>query len=351
MRLREVTESTGHQVDREKGVITDVRILGATSRNNRVYTAEAISRAKPLYEGKPVFADHQRSGGERSIRDKVGWLEGVQEKNGGLNGNLHLFLSDPVSGKVLEAAEHRPDQLGLSHDVEGRAERRDGKIFVEEITAVNSVDIVSDPATTRSLFESLEHEEPMKKTIKQVCEAHKQNRKIAGLRKLLEQTDMAAVAEMPVEAPAEDPNAEIAAAFEKAGLSILKKIFSGEMDADEGLGKIKELLGQKEQASTEETPVEAPAAESVQQVKRLQAELGIRDLLEDAGVKRTAARVKALLPLTESERKELIADWATPAQQQREMREAWQKPASLPRQQFSESAAPKDAKEFAASIT
>lgn len=150
------------RVDREGGVIRGVRILGRVSKNGREYLPEAIRGAVGLYEGIRVNCDHPSSArGDRSIADRIGWLAGVHESDGGLRGNLHLILAHPFTSAVLEMAERNPSMLGLSHNAEGRIVKRDGKNIVEEITAVRSVDLVADPATADSLFEGFAFSQPM----------------------------------------------------------------------------------------------------------------------------------------------------------------------------------------------
>ena len=361
-RLLEIVQSSSLdvRVDKAAGVIRGVRILGQESRNGRIYTVEAIRGAVSLYEGKHVNYDHPQRGTpdqERQFADRAGWLANVREHDGGLSGDLHFLKSDPRADKLCEAAERRPESFGLSHNAEGRMVKQDGKTLVEEITRVRSVDIVADPATTRSLFESLERKDGelsseevvmSKKTMRQIVEAHKStNKRAAALGRFLEQ-DGLPMADVPVEAPAGDPNAEIAAAFEKAAMSILKKVFTGEMDVDEGLGKIKELLGQKDKATDDsgevgvETPAPAAAPESLQsEIRQLRAESVARDELQEAAVKSTPARVKALVALLPAERKELIESWSG-ADADRGPR-----PASTSARLVRESKMPTTAREFA----
>ncbi|MCL4191290.1 MAG: hypothetical protein KJZ87_06060 [Thermoguttaceae bacterium] len=157
-RLQERIAAPHGRVDRENGIVYGVKILGRISRNNREYTAEAIAKAAGLYEGVAVFADHTGRAGqtnERSVRDKIGWLSGVKVVAESLVGNLHLLLTDPLAAKILEVAEKNPRQLGLSHVAEGVTRREGGRLIVEEIKSVRSVDIVTDPATTSGLFESM----------------------------------------------------------------------------------------------------------------------------------------------------------------------------------------------------
>lgn len=357
-RLLEVVQSSPAdvRVDKEAGVIHGVRILGPESRNGRTYSAEAIRKAVNLYENRNVNYDHPPQGApERHFADRAGWLANVREVTGGLSGDLHFLKSDPRAAKLCEAAERRPESFGLSHNAEGRIVKKNGRNVVEEITRVRSVDVVADPATTRSLFESIEaesEEEPkMSKTMRQIAQSHSASKRGAALKRFLEQDEGLPMADMPVEAPSADPNAEIAAAFEKAALAILKQVFTGEMDADEGLGKIKELLGKKEEVVADaggETPtdVPAPSPESLQaDIRRLTAEASARDKLQEAAVKSTPARIKALVALNPVERKELIESWKGGDADARGSR-----PASTSARHLPESEMPKNAEEFAAAL-
>ncbi len=358
--LLEVVQSSPAdvRVDKEAGVIRGVRILGPESRNGRTYTPEAIHGAVSLYEGQHVNYDHPSHSTpdqERQFADRAGWLAGVREHQGGLSGDLHFLKTDPRADKLCEAAERRPEAFGLSHNAEGRIAKRDGKNIVEEITRVRSVDIVADPATTRSLFESIESEGASTmptKTMRQIAEAHSTSKRGAALKRFLEQEGLP-MADVPVDVvdvPAEDPNAEIEAAFLKAASAILKAVFVGERDADEGLAKIKELLGQKEQAADDtgdpaaaDPAASAPSPESLQaEVRQLRAEGVVRDELQEAAVKSTPAKVKALVALNPVERKELIESWKGTSAEGRGSR-----PASTPARNVQESTMPTNAKEFA----
>lgn len=364
--LREVTDlGKPAAIDREAGVVRGVKLIGRESRNRRTYAESALQKATSLYEGAKVNIDHgpKDLSADRSYRDRFGSIRGVQFREGSLFGDLHFNPRHPIAEQFLWDAEHNPGNLGFSHVAEGVTARRNGQTIVEEIKSVRSVDIVSDPATTRGLFESTEKREMKTKTIKQIVASHKSDKWAKRIATVIEADDMAAVAEMPVEMPDEeaDPNVEIAAAFEKAAGSILKKIFSGDMDAAEGLKKIKELLGQKEKAAGGEkaapTATETPAAESIQrELQQLKAELEIREALEEAGVKATRARVKALVHLDEDEQKELVESWKA------DEKRPPQKPDSRPRYTFTESRDgkgkgedkieyPKDSQSFARAIS
>lgn len=92
--------------------------------------------------------------GPRAYRDRIGRIENVRVATDGLFGDLRFNPEHPLAKQLVWDAEHAPENLGLSHNAQGRG-RRDGEAFlIEEITAVRSVDLVADPATTRGLFES-----------------------------------------------------------------------------------------------------------------------------------------------------------------------------------------------------
>lgn len=157
-RLTERVDSGGLRlsVDREKGVIPGVKILGLSSANGREYLPEALARAAQLYEGKAVNVDHVDPNARRSYADRIGRLAEIQVRADGLFGTLHFNPKHRLAEQLAWDAENAPGNLGLSHDASGRTSRRGKTVIVEEITAVRSVDLVADPATTKGLFESLD---------------------------------------------------------------------------------------------------------------------------------------------------------------------------------------------------
>jgi len=157
--LQEFVDSRGVKlnIDREKGVIQGVKILGLESANGRTYLKEAAARAIGLYEGAKVNVNHPKGSpsGPRDYQDRLGTLRGVhiEQAGGGIRGDLHFNPKHALAEQLLWDAEHAPENVGFSHNVEAKCSRRGGKQVVEEITRVQSVDLVADPATTRGLFE------------------------------------------------------------------------------------------------------------------------------------------------------------------------------------------------------
>ena len=146
------------KVDREHSVVRGVKIIGRNSKNGRDYTEPALRGAVQMYEGAPVNVDHpEKFGNPRGYRDRFGRLRDVRAEADGLYGDLHYNPHHAVAEQFLYDAEHSPENLGLSANHLFRGERRNGRMVVESIAKVISVDLVADPATTRGLFESLEN--------------------------------------------------------------------------------------------------------------------------------------------------------------------------------------------------
>ena len=156
--LQEFVDSRGVQlgVDREAGVLRGVKILGLKSRNGRSYLPEALSAAAALYEGAKVNVNHPKGNplAPRDYQDRIGLIRNVTFRSGeGLFADFHFNPKHPLSEQLVWDAEHAPENVGFSHNVQARTRRQGDNLFVESISKVQSVDLVADPATTRGLFE------------------------------------------------------------------------------------------------------------------------------------------------------------------------------------------------------
>jgi hypothetical protein len=142
-------------LDQQGGVVRGVKVLGLASRNGRTYSADAVKNAIGMYEGIRVNVDHPgKPGSQRSYRDRFGHLKNVRMEADGLRADLHYNPKHPLAEQFVWDATHSPENVGFSHNADGRTSQKDGQTIVEEITRVHSVDLVADPATTKSLFES-----------------------------------------------------------------------------------------------------------------------------------------------------------------------------------------------------
>lgn len=143
------------QVDAAAGVIRNVKVLGLESKNGRTYPAKTIREAASLYEGAKVNVNHPKGSplASRDYQDRLGTLENVRVEDG-LRADLHFNPKHAIAEQLAWDAAHKPENVGLSHNVEARTSKKDGKTIVEAILKVQSVDLVADPATTNSLYES-----------------------------------------------------------------------------------------------------------------------------------------------------------------------------------------------------
>ena len=147
-------------VDRDKGIIKGVKIIGFNSQNGRRYLPEALKEAVPLYEGIKVNIDHPEKGPtqQRSSHDRFGKFINVRfVESEGIYGDLIYLKNHPLADSVCEAAEREEmnDVFGMSHNAQGEGTVDKNDIFVvSRITEVRHVDLVADPATTKSLTES-----------------------------------------------------------------------------------------------------------------------------------------------------------------------------------------------------
>jgi hypothetical protein len=150
--------------DEALNLITDVLILGQRSKNNREYTAECMENAVGLYEGAKCFLNHVTSvesmSGARDVEKIAGRFEGCKfdRERIQIRGNLKILNDDPAGQKVRVIAEQMPDVAGFSHNAQGKMRHEKGTDFVDEITRVISVDLVSEPATTNGIHENEEME-------------------------------------------------------------------------------------------------------------------------------------------------------------------------------------------------
>ena len=144
-------------LDKESLIIKNVVLLGAISKNNRVYSPNAMQEAVDLYNGVKAFANHpplnDNKKNLRDIRDLIGKFIFPKFEDNKIKADLKLLTN---AKWVMEIAENMPETVGFSHNVLGIVAKKDGREIVESIKSVKSVDLVTDPATTSSMFESKE---------------------------------------------------------------------------------------------------------------------------------------------------------------------------------------------------
>lgn len=324
------SQSGYERIDKDAGIIYGVKVLGPQSRNGRVYEAEAIANALPLYEGVSVNLNHQRIEPksqvqqDRRIEDRWGVLKNARLKDGSIYADLHYLKTHPTTPQLIEAAERFPETFGLSHDAAGDEQVIDGKRRVVELLDVRSVDIVADPATNNGLFES--QERAMKKKFKAIVESCEAEMRppMEGMMKAYPELQ-----EMDVEYGDDEGDNGIGQAFKMAMMKVLD---DSTLDTAGKLAKIKAIMMAKEQADaamgsgmTEEEMAKKKAMEEsekrnvanlceslTKEVESLKSELQnnkCKTLLVESNIEPTALRIKALLPLNQADRIELAKTW------------------------------------------
>ena len=147
------------QFDRQSLVLSNLCLLGSVSRNGRKYPESVLQESLQLFQGCKAYLNHPTTtgaGGERcrDVRDLVGRFSTPRLVEGKLKADLEVLPQH--ADLIFALASQMPDLVGMSINARGRTCSRDGEEIVESITQVKSVDLVTEPAATRSLFESLE---------------------------------------------------------------------------------------------------------------------------------------------------------------------------------------------------
>ena len=251
---RNLTEESSLVGTVEAGLIRGVKLLGLSSKNNRRYSEQALAKAldSKIYEGATVYVDHPPRGNQsRSYRDRFARIEAVRQNKDGLFGDLRFNPRHPLAEQIVWDATHKTEGVGLSHNiVAGCRSDKSGEI-IEEITKVHSVDLVDNPATTRTLFESCsecEHEQcPMKMkgdkekdkpTVAASLEQYMDQYPL-GARKLLQEMATDPVMSATVGQVAASPEDAIKSGMRTA---VMAAFDDPSLDSAETLNKIKSLL-------------------------------------------------------------------------------------------------------------
>ncbi len=272
--IREAESWGKPRVDLATGVIHGAKMLGRVSKNGREYSDQALDDATRLYEGAVINIDHPNPKDNKPR----GFLEGcavatnVQRKADGVYGDLNTISKHRDTPVLLEWAEKWPDKFGLSHNADGVEINRGGKRIVESLERVISVDVVRNPATVNSIFESEDamSKATVKKTLRAIIEAEfPKTHKGAGL------LEMDGMADLPVEAPAAgDSEDQIWAAFKQA---IMSAVDDDKLDIKATLKKIGEILKAYDKltgSEAEKTETTPPGAEPKTEGEKLKAMLG-----------------------------------------------------------------------------
>ena len=244
----------GTRVNRDAGTISGVLLCGTVSSNGRDYPPAVFRRDFAKYEGRPVNCDHGR---DATVDRRFGWFTNVRPGSDGRpRGTLHCLKAHPMYERVMEAAERNPALFGFSHVAMCRTRLANGREVVESIDAVESIDLVAEPATTKGLFEG----KGMSLTVRRLCEAlvrHPWTRytQVRSLKRLGEMDGMD-TAPSGVDAPPADdtdPSQSVKSAFCSAIMAVVTRALDGDEDPKEALRKIKEMIASHDRMKSDPT--------------------------------------------------------------------------------------------------
>lgn len=333
----------GFQVNRESHEVSGVKLCGLTSKNGRVYKESALKAALGLYEGAKINVDHRtKDNPSRSYGSRLGVAKDVEYREGkGVYGTIKYNPKNPLAEQFLWDCENLPEACGFSHDVAARTSRSAGKLIVEEISEVNSVDLVADPATTKSVKEAVEGE-PDETSIASMLETLQEGNHSKGRFGLLEfmqdivkqNPDMGklpmppGVAAGPEAAPM---MGQLDAAMEQMILatfkmlspeekkSLVTKMLNSSEETDPMADPEKKPEGEEEKKKSEEggMPFEKKVEESLAAMRESLAtvtkELDARKVLEAKGASPTSQLITELVECADKPAMEKLVEGWSPA--------------------------------------
>lgn len=153
------------RIDREKGIIRGVKLLGVRSKNRRDYETPGVREsAKRLLSGASIYIDHPATATTpRSYRDKFGVVGStIEYKQGhGHFGDIHFNPKNAVAEQFIWDVLNAPRSFGMSINsavkyADNGRRNKSGDQVVESIEMLRSLDVVTRPGTTDGIFE---HEE------------------------------------------------------------------------------------------------------------------------------------------------------------------------------------------------
>lgn len=149
------------QINRALNVIEGTVLITSQSVNGgkggRRYSDQALKQIAAMAEGLPAYLNHvavEHAFKPRDVRDLIGTHRNVRyhPHEGRIVSDLHVAAHQaPI---VFGLAETLGGHIGNSLVSKGLVQMEGETEVVKEVHAVRSADLVSDPATTKGLFES-----------------------------------------------------------------------------------------------------------------------------------------------------------------------------------------------------
>lgn len=155
------------QIDRNNHVIRNVVMITAHSENGagkggRLYSDHSLQKIAGFAEGLPAYVNHvakDQAFKPRDVRDLIGRYENVRYDKGGarVTGDMHIL--EHQAPWVFSVADRLGDVVGVSLVSKGVVAMEGETEVVKDIIQLRSGDLVSDPASTKGLFEGKDNVE------------------------------------------------------------------------------------------------------------------------------------------------------------------------------------------------
>lgn len=159
---------TESQIDKDKLILRNVAVLNKISKNNRQYSDQALTEAVSVFANTPSYFNHPS--GRRDVRDLLGQFTEMRRVGDSIRGDLQLIEN---SKWLLDVAERTPKAVGFSINAVGKTRKEGNLEIVESIVKATSIDLVADPATTKSIFEGVEKQMTLEENLKKSQEDNK----------------------------------------------------------------------------------------------------------------------------------------------------------------------------------
>lgn len=146
------------EFDDEKLIIRNVTLIGAESLNGYSFSSDFLKWTAENAENVPQYINHPK--GENEARDVQMLFSKVQnaryvESENKVRGDMHLVDTPTIRNEVYPRMKHFKEKIGNSIIAYAVSEEIEGKEVVTAGESIHSFDLVTDPATTVGLFESI----------------------------------------------------------------------------------------------------------------------------------------------------------------------------------------------------
>lgn len=256
-RLVERVEFSGRVLRLPGGpVVRGALLCGPSSANRRRYRREAFAGDRiKRYENRPVYLNHGDGRSGRTYQDRIATIRNPRHRQDGMPiADIVVNPAHPYADAFLWDAEHNPQVIGMSHVARCKTSAAsDGWEEVEEVCEVESVDVVTDPATTRGLFESAAR--PRTSSFSEWVIRHPKSttKQIAFARRVCRE----------VAASLDDVDAgqSVRTGFLHAALDVFRKAIDGELELADALERLERLM--KTHAATKDELADADPLDSI----------------------------------------------------------------------------------------